>query len=699
MMTISELRERIAQLEASLDELNSVEEQRRIFEAVVSQSPTGIAISDEKGLIQYANEAFTKILSYSPEEMKPEFNASLFADEENLSKFIDMASVVQKGKIWRGELKLARKDSQFIWIRMVVFPLLREEKIKNYVTIFYDNTNLKLSENARIEQESKYRALVENLPLSIVILDENGKVMFANELAEISLHQEKGSMTGKTVQEVYPGELAEDQLNQIRKVFKTGKPVHLERHLNLDGQARQYKVIRHPLFNTDRKVTAVMVIAQDITEQTRQDQMLNIQYQIDSLSNVTTDLKSSLDLVFQHLLQIDWIDCGGLYLINNEKEILELVYHTGLSENFVKNTSFYPFNSGNAKVVFSKKPRFVTVDSYASSSDEDIHQEKITFIAALPLVNQNMVIGLLNLASRKVNDLDETSRQAIKTITLKIANLIVLINTRMELKRSNEELITKLQELNIKQQMLVQKSRLESLGELLAGLAHEINQPLSVISLAMENISYKMGRQTASEDYLAGKFNSITQNINKIKELIDHVRIFSRDQNTIMFEQVDVNQVIRNAMSMMESQLKHHNIIVITDLSEDIGYTIGNPSRFEQVILNLLTNARDALVDKEKKSLPGSLSKEIRFTTLSEDDRIIVRVRDNGTGISLENLDKIFNPFFTTKTEGRGTGLGLPIVYGIIREMKGEITIRTDVNVFTEINMNLPLYKKIVEKK
>jgi len=334
------------------------------------------------------------------------------------------------------------------------------------------------------------------------------------------------------------------------------------------------------------------------------------------------------------------------------------------------------------------------MDAYLTSTKEDVHKEKITFIAVLPLVYQDKVLGLLNLASRKVFSIDETDREALETIAMKIGNLLELIKTRMELDRSNKQLTAMLKEMRVNQQILIQKSRLESLGELSAGLAHEINQPLSVMSLAMENIYYKLQQQAATEEYLIHKFKTINHNINKIRELIDHVRIFSRDQGTIMFERVDVNQVINNGLSMISSQLRNRNIVVSAELTEIDGYTLGNPSRLEQVFLNLLSNSRDALEEKEKKSGFRGNPMRIQIKTIVKENKIIISFRDNGTGISKENLQRIFNPFFTTKSAGHGTGLGLPIVYGIIREMKGDISVKSEEGSFTEISITLPHYKK-----
>jgi PAS domain S-box-containing protein len=548
------------------------------------------------------------------------------------------------------------------------------------------------------EHEALYKTLVENLPLAIAIFDKTGKILYANEMTEIFLRQEKGSVTGKTAHQVYPKETADDMVKLIRQVIKTQKPINVERSLKIFGKSMHLKVTRQPLFNENGKVTSVFAIGEDITAQKRQLQLLNIQHQIDSLSNVSGDLKSSLDLVFHNLMQIEWIDNGGIYLLNDSKDAFELIYSTGFKEKSLSKVSYLPVSGDHARILLKRIPRYVSESGFMEQTRTDMIAEGLKSAAVIPLVYRDEVIGALNLGSRKASGIDEFDKEVIESIASRLANLIMLVKTQIKLDLSNSELNTKLHELSIKQQMLIQKSRLESLGELSAGLAHEINQPLSVISLVMENIQYKFEKKEVSENYLVSKFITITQNINKIRNLIAHVRLFSRDQGSIMFERVDVNQVILSALSMVESQMKNNQIILITELHKDIGNTVGNPSRFEQVMLNLLSNARDALVEKEKKTMSGIQSKEIRITTSKVKDLIFIRVWDNGTGISEANLDKIFNPFFTTKTDGRGTGLGLPIVYGIITEMKGNITARSKEGEFTEITFTLPHYKKMLKK-
>ena len=539
--------------------------------------------------------------------------------------------------------------------------------------------------------------ILDNVPISITVMDYDGKFIFFNKQSEINLGVSSKDLRSKSLTDLLPKE-GPANLKIIRNIFEDKQPVNQNVVYTIHGKTRYFKIERMPQFDALGNVSSVLSLAQETTELVQNQKLAKIQLSIDSLQSIGETFEESLQILFDNLFQLDWIDAGGLYLVNYEHEVLELVYHRGLSDDFADLVSSYPFTDQHAIMAFNKVPRYITIENYLPDTKEDQIREKISFVATIPLIYRGKVLGLFNLASRQVLDINESDRQAIESIALKVANLIELIKTRKELDNSNSELTTKLKELNIKQQMLIQKSRLESLGELSAGLAHEINQPLSIISLAMENINYKVAQKNATGEYLTRKFETINQNIDKIRLLIEHVRLFSRDQGTIMFEQVNVNDVINSALSMIGSQLRYHHIDVCTQFSKIDGYTIGNPSRLEQVILNLLSNSRDAVEEKSKRPGIAGYKMEIRIKTAVEHNKIAIKVRDNGVGISKENLARLFNPFFTTKSAQHGTGLGLPIVYGIVREMQGEIKTRSKIGSFTEVSILLPLYENNVEK-
>ncbi len=280
----------------------------------------------------------------------------------------------------------------------------------------------------------------------------------------------------------------------------------------------------------------------------------------------------------------------------------------------------------------------------------------------------------------RTRDLQKEIKERIQAETeLKELNINLENRVKEELKKRQKQ-----------QQLLIQKSKLESMGELSAGIAHEINQPLGGISMGLDNILFKMSLEGVSEEYLKNKFNALFKDIDRIRQIINHVRVFSRDQEIVVSEIVDINEVIHDALSMMSTQYYNQNIHISLNLSNEKCFTVGNKYRVEQVILNLLSNAKFAVEEKQKMVINRNYTKTISISSFNRGNEVVFEIEDNGIGIPKKNLSNIFDPFFTTKDVEHGTGLGLSISYGIIKEMKGEITVDSQVNKFTRLSVSLP---------
>ncbi len=268
------------------------------------------------------------------------------------------------------------------------------------------------------------------------------------------------------------------------------------------------------------------------------------------------------------------------------------------------------------------------------------------------------------------------------------------VQTHLRLRRLQQDLVRRVEEEVAKrmeqQQLLIQKSKLESLGRLAAGIAHEINQPLAGISMGLDNMEFKIEAGRAAPEYLTGKIANFRKDIERIQNIIQHVRLFSRDQATVILENVDVNEVCADALSMLETQYRRHDVQVILDLDEDAGFALGNRYRLEQVVVNLLTNAKDAVDRKAEREGELSFEKQIRISTRRRNGEILLTVMDNGVGIPEDAMDRLFEPFFTTKAPEQGTGLGLSISYGIVCEMKGDIRVESRPGRTTRFQVALP---------
>ena len=226
-------------------------------------------------------------------------------------------------------------------------------------------------------------------------------------------------------------------------------------------------------------------------------------------------------------------------------------------------------------------------------------------------------------------------------------------------------------ELKVSQAQLVQASKLATLGEMATGVAHELNQPLGVIRMAANNCLKRIGKGSADPDYLVGKLQRMSEQTERAAQIIDHMRIFGRksDGTTKIF---DIREAVRSACNLMGSQLSSSGVGLETELGDVEIPIAGQQVMFEQVLLNLLGNARDAINAGVEDAGNGG---KIRVSIVADQaDAVSVLVQDTGGGVPEDVLDRLFEPFFTTKDPGKGTGLGLSISYGILNEMGGSIS-------------------------
>ncbi len=236
-------------------------------------------------------------------------------------------------------------------------------------------------------------------------------------------------------------------------------------------------------------------------------------------------------------------------------------------------------------------------------------------------------------------------------------------------------------ELRTKQEQLVQAAKLATLGELTTGVAHELNNPLNNIGLFIGNAidHIDLGRSDTSS--VLHQLRSAMQQVRKATEIISHLRTFGRAAPATR-ERLNVMDVLRRAQTLMNEQLRLRQIEVEVS-GPEAPMVDGNPIQLEQVFLNLLTNARDAMAESPRR--------RIEVSCRVDEDSVIVEFRDTGHGIP-EGLERrVFDPFFTTKDVGQGTGLGLSITYGIIKEHEGAIWVaRTPEREGATIVIQLP---------
>jgi two-component system NtrC family sensor kinase len=234
---------------------------------------------------------------------------------------------------------------------------------------------------------------------------------------------------------------------------------------------------------------------------------------------------------------------------------------------------------------------------------------------------------------------------------------------------------------------LMEAGKMASLGELSAGVAHEINNPLAII-LTERQIILDLLDQTSNLDEgfrkeLVDSLNQMDVQVNRCKRITHNLLRFSRRTRSVM-EKVDLNSFLEEVVELMEREARSSGITFQTDLDGNLKSVLSDPSQLQQVFLNLITNAIDAHDGKPYGT--------IRIATRAGDEpqKLHILFGDTGTGIPKEILGRIFDPFFTTKAVGKGTGLGLSICYSIMQRLGGSISVKSEVGRGTEFTLTLP---------
>ena len=228
---------------------------------------------------------------------------------------------------------------------------------------------------------------------------------------------------------------------------------------------------------------------------------------------------------------------------------------------------------------------------------------------------------------------------------------------------------------------MVQTEKLTSLGLLAAGVAHEVNTPLAVIS----NYIQMLAKQIAADDPRQKTIERIVKQTFRASEIVNNLLNFSRTGGTAAAE-IDLNAVLDETLSLVQHPLKAARVSVVRNYTKKLPPVLGSTTRLQQVFLNLFMNARDAM--------PGGGMIEVR--TAAHNGSVEIEVSDTGAGIPPEQLHRIFDPFFTTKASGRGTGLGLSVSYGIIKEHAGKVDVRSAPGKGTSFRLEFPAARKAV---
>jgi two-component system NtrC family sensor kinase len=297
----------------------------------------------------------------------------------------------------------------------------------------------------------------------------------------------------------------------------------------------------------------------------------------------------------------------------------------------------------------------------------------VVFAGGAVLVNRKVVqpLTLLEQATTNIGRGDFGPIHHPARIESEVDRLVLAFNRMAE-------------ELEARQEQIIHSRKIASLGTLVSGVAHELNNPINNIILTVDSLM--SGRKTDEERRLAMLNDILTQAV-RASEIVKNLLDFSRS-NTAIIEDLNIAQLLRETIQISENQIAVNNIKLRVDLAADLPVVRGNRQALQQVFINLLTNAVHAMPS----------GGELSVRAAAENHRkIVIAVRDTGCGISDEHLPYIFDPFFTTKEVGKGTGLGLSVSYGIIKKHGGRITVDSSPGKGSTFTVALPAKEEMID--
>lgn len=592
-----------------------------LYGPIIETTTDAIVITDARRRIAFANRAAMTLFGRDSDRLLGTPVASLVPPDQ-LDEVARRETAAMNGEPQWYETWIVRSDGERRTVSVSSAPFRSGDVIIGVVASLRDVTEERRARDAVVQSEARYRNLFESATDAIYTMDTHGNLTSANPAtAEITGYPVEELLGRSITTFADPEEL--DQLRENFRAARAGVPCRYEgSFFRADGERRLASITNTPI-HRGGEVVGVLGIARDITEERRREaELRRAQMRYQRL------VESAWDAIFT-------VDADGKFTSLNDA----LQAGLGLPREKLLGMPF--------EEVVDPADRPALRKAHASAMKGERHRGELRFrdsggqlrigsFTLTPLVDEESVVSALGIV-RDVTDERRLSEQ------------------------------------------LLQREKLAAVGQLVSGVAHELNNPLAGILAFSQLLMASAQSDQAVRDAVV----TINKEAKRAAKIISNLLLFAR-QRPPERALTDINQVVRDAAELRRYALHTHQIDLHLALDPELPQVMADATQLQQVFLNLITNAEHALRDYDG-------DKRLTIVSRRSGDMIVVSVADSGPGVPHELHDRIFNPFFTTKKVGEGTGLGLSISDGIVREHGGQIRLASPPGEGAVFVIELPI--------
>jgi PAS domain S-box-containing protein len=560
-------------------------------------------------------------------------------------------------------------------------PAPSTDLLKTFAHLAAVSLRRKQAEDALRENEELYRMLIETSPDGIMHMDLDAKILTANKaLARLSGRDSAEELIGRNGLEFVAAEDRQTASDQFNAFLTTGVLSQREyRVMHKDGSTFPAEISTSLVVDAHHKPKTMIGIVRDISARKHlQEAMEQRARELDMLNRAGQALNASLDLTQALATTLETtccllqVDACSIWLIDPETG--ELVCHdaTGSHQHIVRGWRLAP-GEGLAGWIAQAGESLIVPDAQLDARHyTGVEQETglvMRSILGTPLRVKEKIIGVIEVLDVEVNRFSATHQALLESVVVSAA--IALENARLY-----KALEQRMEELERTQAQLVESAKMAAVGELAAGVAHELNNPLTAIL----GFSDLLLERAALDDPNRPRLKAIARQASRVRDIVANLLSFSR-QTEFHREPTSPNQVLQETLALIRLRLKARGVAIREHLVADLPDLALDAGRMKQVFLNLITNALDAM--------PGGGTLTIRSEQVGAE--VAVHLSDTGEGIAPQHLPHIFEPFFSTKPLGNRSGLGLSVSLGIVQDHGGRIEVETQVPGGSTFTVWLPV--------